>query len=61
MSRPSLNLTQVEVKLYSDDYKTMVKHYGRGWTGEIREMVREHCRMIRSSGIQQTAGDYADD
>ena len=66
MSRPSLGVTRVEVKLYDRDRETMIKHYGNGWTGHIRDLVQEHCKMIRASGQLEiprplTVGDFADD
>jgi hypothetical protein len=66
MSRPSLGVTRVEVKIFDNDRETMIKHYGNGWTGTIRELVKNHCLMIRATHRSEiprplTVGDLADD
>lgn len=66
MPRPSLGVTRVEVKLFNRDREAMIKHYGIGWTAMIRELVQNHCVMIRASGTVDTvnrliAGDLNDD
>lgn len=54
MPRPSLGVTRVEVKLFDRDREAMIKHYGVGWTAMIRELVQDHCMMIRASGTVDT-------
>jgi hypothetical protein len=66
MPRPSLGVVRSEVLLYAEDKATMIKHYDQGWTAMIRELVQNHCSMIRASGVvdtmnRLTAEDFGDD
>jgi hypothetical protein len=63
MPRPLLEVTRAEVKLFDRDKELMITHYGQGWTGVIRELVKIHCNMIRTKGSRGRliVGDYDDE
>jgi hypothetical protein len=66
MPRPPLDVVRAEFNIFKRDKATMIKHYGQGWTGIIRELVEDHCAMIRRSvpvntTKQQTAEDFDDE
>lgn len=42
-------LRKITLNLYESDCKTLLAHYGRGWSTEVRDMVSNHASLIRRS------------
>lgn len=64
MPRQNLGVVRTEVNLFEEDKETMMKHYGTGWTAMIRELVQNHCVMIRTDVIESMkhlTEDFNDD
>jgi len=45
-------LRKITLNLYEDDCEIFERHYGRGWTTAVRDVVGDHAAFIRRSTIQ---------
>lgn len=63
MPRPALNVSKTQINLFTTDKDTMIKRYGPGWTEQVRELVKNHCVMLRNSTrvLPQQFTEYDDD
>lgn len=54
---PSDTLRKVTLNLFESDCALLEAHYGRGWSGIVRDIVSDHAQFIRRSTPTKTLGD----
>lgn len=49
MPNPGLDeqIKKVTLNLYESDVFALIERYGVGWTGKVRELVREHINATK--------------
>lgn len=47
-------IRKVTLNLYTEDIEILMEVYGRGWTGKIRDLVREHIEENRAQWQTQS-------
>jgi hypothetical protein len=47
---------KVLVRLFEADAVAMQSRYGRGWSGKLRELLRQHVRELRQGMSRQPGG-----
>jgi hypothetical protein len=48
-------LRKITLNLYDDDCDTLARHYGRGWSTEVRDIINAHAELIRKSTPKKRA------
>lgn len=50
---PEEPLHKITFNAFSSDVVWFEKHYGYGWTGELRRVMREHRKSMTLSFVEQ--------
>jgi len=51
-------LRKVNLNLFADNVDTMIRLHGHGWSERLRDLLDNHCAMIRNTREPFLDGDF---